>query len=721
MDLLNDFLVYLEDFPKLKLRLKSIYFRQNLRFFNKLVAYAKGKSYLENDIYLSEKRNQIVVDTSYTVLNVGTERANFYQYQNTILDFPYNPQASGVGKVIKVGSGIKGIVKGDYVLGPFNHSQLNFLDDGNFVKLLKGIDIPSSAFLYQAFISLQGFRQAEMYLKAGDNVVVYGQGIVGRLCTLILRACGYNAIPVTATKDKLDFFKEKDGFLMNEDSLKLRLGDLKIKVHIDCTGVPEIVNSICNLASSNSFVILLGSSRGKSLGFDFQQVLQKNISLIGAHVRNAKELNALKNRSFHSEITFLQELILAGKLDLQSLNSKEISYQEFADFYNNNLKSTKFTGVLVDWTDCRPIESAVDLKKLENPTPKGKYGIALIGCGDIGLVNAKAVQASNSMELVKVIDKNPLLAKKLGEMFNVEYSTTVEDIKNNSRIDIVVIALPHFLHTEFAIKISVFKKHVIMEKPLATSLKDASLIINTAITNDILLKTYFPFVYEQEIVIARNLFKQDSVGDIYGFSLVFQKDRPKSYWFDSKDGFKELSWRGRKDLSGGGFLLMYLIHGLNNLFHITDIKIESVMAKVATLHHPIEVEDSAGVVFVAKNGAIGTATTSSAVRGQGESEINIWGSAGQIKIFDDRVEFYSNKKIGDYSQGRWHKIFLDKDQLNSRSVFLDSFACSLDSNEKSSFLDGGYSTLAVVEAAYTSSIEGKEIKVLNQNINHNNY
>jgi len=76
---------------------------------------------------------------------------------------------------------------------------------------------------------------------------------------------------------------------------------------------------------------------------------------------------------------------------------------------------------------------------------------------------------------------------------------------------------------------------------------------------------------------------------------------------------------------------------------------------------------------------------------------------------------YSNKKIGEYSQGRWHTIILDKKKINSRSVFLDSFACSIENNEKSSYLDGGFSTLAVVEAAYNSSVEAKEIKVLNQN------
>jgi len=711
---LNNFLIYLERYPKFKLLLKSIYFRQKLRVFTKLVAYAKGRAYLEVDNYLSEKSNQLVVSTSYTVLNVGTERANFFQLENTVLDFPYNPQASGVGKVLKVGSGIVGIKKGDFVVGPFNHSQFNFLDEGNFVKLFDGVEIKSSAFLYQTYISLQGYRQAEDYLEKGEYVIIYGQGIVGRLCTLLYRALGYIVVPVTATRDKLDFFNEKDGYLIYDDKLRYRIEELNVRIHIDCTGVPEAINTICNLALANSFIFLLGSSRGKTPGFDFEQVLNKNISLIGAHVRNAKELNKIKNRSFQSEINFIQQLILDRKLNLESLNSTTFSHEEIVDFYRNHLKSSKIAGVLIDWTHCKVEEKAVDLKALEMPKPKRSFGVALVGCGDIGLVNAKAVKNSVSMDLVKVIDKNPVLAKKLGEMFNVEYSTTVDDINGNSKIDVVVIALPHFLHTEFALKVSSFNKHIIMEKPLATNVKDAALIINTAIANDILLKTYFPFVYGQEIVIAKNLFDHDCVGEIYGFSLVFQKDRPKSYWFDTKDGFKELSWRGKKELSGGGFLLMYLIHGLNNLFHITNIKIESVISKVGTLHHPIEVEDSAGVVFVAGNGAIGTATTSSAVRGQGESEINIWGSAGQIKIFDDRVEFYSNKNIGKFSQGRWHKVLLDKFQINARSIFLDSFSCSLESNEKSTFSDGGYSTLAVVEAAYISSIEGREILVVNQ-------
>lgn len=715
MELLNKFLVFLEKFPKIKLLLKSMYFKQNLRVFVKLVAYAKGRSYLETDKYLSEKRNQVVVKTGFTVLNVGTERANFYQYPNTILDFPYNPQASGVGKVVKVGRGVKGLNVGDFVVGPFNHSEFNFFNEENIVKLKNGVDLASAAFLYQAYISLQGFRQAEKFLEMGDYVLVYGQGIVGRLCTLIFRSCGYKVIPVTATKDKLDFFNEKEGHLIDDNQLIKRIHDLKIKVHIDCTGVPELVNVICNLATTDSFLILLGSNRGKTPSFSFQTILQKKISLIGAHVRNAKETNSINNTNFHNEINFLQSLILESKLDFQSLNSKEIKFGQISSFYNSQLKFSKYIGVLVDWNDKITLNNRVDLKKFDMPNPKRKFGIALIGCGDIGLVNANAVEKSLSMKLVKVIDKNPLLAKKLGEKFNVEYSTTIDDLKDDSDVDIVVVALPHFLHTEFAFKIAGFKKHIIMEKPLTTSLREAELMIKTSIDNGILLKTFFPFIYEQEIVIARNLFKQECVGDVYGFSLVFQKDRPKSYWFDSKDGFKELSWRGRKKLSGGGFLLMYLIHGLNNLFHVTGIEIESVLAKIGTLHHPIEVEDSAGVVFLSKNGAIGTATTSSAVRGQGESEINVWGSAGQIKIFDDRVEFYSNKMIGEYSQGRWHTIILEEKRVNSRSVFLDAFACSIENNEKSNYLDGGFSTLAVVEAAYNSSIEGKEIKVLNQN------
>lgn len=81
--------------------------------------------------------------------------------------------------------------------------------------------------------------------------------------------------------------------------------------------------------------------------------------------------------------------------------------------------------------------------------------------------------------MVAVADVNEKSAKEIGERFEVQYYTDYERLLNRENIDAIGVATPSSLHPAMAIKAAQAGKHVIVEKPIGTSLKEVDEAIET--------------------------------------------------------------------------------------------------------------------------------------------------------------------------------------------------------------------------------------------------
>jgi len=111
-----------------------------------------------------------------------------------------------------------------------------------------------------------------------------------------------------------------------------------------------------------------------------------------------------------------------------------------------------------------------------------KLRVAVIGVG-VGWNHIEGYQSHPECELVAICDANPAILKERGERFNIPESrryTDYHEVLRLSDVDAVSIALPNWLHEPAAIEAFANGKHVLCEKPLATSVEAGCRMIEAA-------------------------------------------------------------------------------------------------------------------------------------------------------------------------------------------------------------------------------------------------
>ena len=75
--------------------------------------------------------------------------------------------------------------------------------------------------------------------------------------------------------------------------------------------------------------------------------------------------------------------------------------------------------------------------------------------------------------MVVGVDPVADVAKSFEEEFKIPCSTNLDDVLNHPEVDAVIVSTPHHLHAPLGIEAAKKGKHVIVEKPMATTMEDA--------------------------------------------------------------------------------------------------------------------------------------------------------------------------------------------------------------------------------------------------------
>lgn len=151
-----------------------------------------------------------------------------------------------------------------------------------------------------------------------------------------------------------------------------------------------------------------------------------------------------------------------------------------------------------------------------------KIGAAVIGTGIYGEVHVRTYKADPGTELVAIWSRSSERAEKIGKKYSCDYTTDLEKIANDDRIQIVSIATPDFAHTEAAVKMLEAGKHVLVEKPMATSVKECERIIETydqkkVSCPELKLMVNFHNRWYPPLTEAKRLIEKGDIGEIVTF------------------------------------------------------------------------------------------------------------------------------------------------------------------------------------------------------------
>jgi len=291
-----------------------------------------------------------------------------------------------------------------------------------------------------------------------------------------------------------------------------------------------------------------------------------------------------------------------------------------------------------------------------------KFKFGIIGAGLMGKRRAESLIRFPETELISIADVDKERAKILAKEYGCKWTSNYLDILNNKEINCVIVSVVN-THLSKITKEAIKKeKHVFVEKPVATNIKDINELVDLSKKKGVVVKVGFNHRFLPAIVKAKKIFHKGEIGE-----LMFIKS---TYGQKSRIGF-EKEWRSKKNMSGGGELLDQGVH-IIDLCHLFMGKIGHFEGITSNLFWNGEVDDNDFFYLRNKNNKIAFIHTSSSLW-RNTFQFYIYGTKGIIEI-DGLRGYYGlpilkllkrdegkSKEVGVYQFNEKVFKFVDKD------------------------------------------------------------
>jgi len=140
--------------------------------------------------------------------------------------------------------------------------------------------------------------------------------------------------------------------------------------------------------------------------------------------------------------------------------------------------------------------------------------IAVVGCGYWGSKHVRVLSATPGVEAITIVEPNAALARATHATFPAARICSALD-QELRHVDAVVIATPPQSHARLAMQALVAGKHVLVEKPLATSTEDAMMLVEQARRSGLVLMVGHTFRYNPAVRELRRRLCAGEFGQIY--------------------------------------------------------------------------------------------------------------------------------------------------------------------------------------------------------------
>lgn len=257
-----------------------------------------------------------------------------------------------------------------------------------------------------------------------------------------------------------------------------------------------------------------------------------------------------------------------------------------------------------------------------------KFGI--LGCGMIANIHADAIGNIEDAELAGVTDPSEANSKAFAEKYGVPIYADYTAMLNDEDIDIVCICTPSGFHADAAIQALKHGKHVVLEKPMALTVKDADAVSEMVRESGCFLTVVSQLRFSKDVKKVKKLVENGVFGKLVFCDLYMKYWREPAYYASS-------SWKGTFKFDGGGALMNQGIHGVDLLLYIAGNAVVT-RGKIKTISHNIEVEDTAIALLEFENGAIGVIEASTCASPGFNRRIEIIGDRGYVILQENKIE-----------------------------------------------------------------------------------
>jgi len=231
-------------------------------------------------------------------------------------------------------------------------------------------------------------------------------------------------------------------------------------------------------------------------------------------------------------------------------------------------------------------------------------------------------------QLVAVTDVVPESARVFAEARGCAAEPDLSALLARADIDVVSVCVPSGLHAEVGTQAAAAGKHLVIEKPIDTTLAAADRLIGAARAAGVVVTVVSQHRFDPGLAELRILLDAGALG-----RLVLGEASTK--WYRSQAYYDSAAWRGTWALDGGSLM--------NQGIHYVDLllwamgPVAEVTALTATQAHEVEVEDVALALLRFCSGAVGTIVASTAVFPGFAQRLEITGTNGTVVIEDGQI------------------------------------------------------------------------------------
>lgn len=196
--------------------------------------------------------------------------------------------------------------------------------------------------------------------------------------------------------------------------------------------------------------------------------------------------------------------------------------------------------------------------------------IGLLGAGSVGERHVRAAAGAADYKITAVCDVNGEAAEKVAPAGAAVF-TDHRRMFADAGLDAVVVTTPHGLHADHTVDAARAGLHVLVEKPMATTVADCSRMIDACEEHGTLLAVAHVIHFEPVALEARRLIASGE----FGAPVLIAHRRSAHYARGTRPG-----WFFDPDLAGGGIVLNVGSHGLDRIQWFGDAPVRRVSGAV---------------------------------------------------------------------------------------------------------------------------------------------
>lgn len=338
-----------------------------------------------------------------------------------------------------------------------------------------------------------------------------------------------------------------------------------------------------------------------------------------------------------------------------------------------------------------------------------KLNIAIIGCGWAGERHFHALkELSDRANVSALVDNDEeFLRERVREWgFSVSY-TDYHEVLSRDDVDAVSICLPHHIHAEVAVESARAGKHILCEKPMAITLKEADSMIEAAADNGVKLMVAESALFQEVNHRIKALIDDGYIGEPILLRQVFMPRNPvkTGYIYPGRR-----AWLSVKEIAGGGQWMVNGIHRVS-VARLLFGEVESIYAvEYRTADFQLDIEANMCATLRFLNGALGQMIFAPQASHHGVfDEMTIHGDSGAIVLnrSDGKLHIYGEKADA-FDNHKSLEVYQERDPfILEMEHFLDyvqrDAPCICDGKSERE-------SLAVVVGGFESMKTGKPVK-----------